>query len=100
MPKNLFTPHVSCTTEFDAHLFFEKSSKRLVGYSAVGRLPARSVSEEKLELVRKEENEKIDLFLNKYKAFCGKVCYALQMFYNMFVFNSPVFSVLPSSFVY
>ncbi|KAK7307266.1 hypothetical protein VNO77_40172 [Canavalia gladiata] len=42
-------------------------------YTPFGKLPARSVSDEKLEIIRKEEQEKINKLLSKYIAFCGKV---------------------------
>lgn len=38
-----------------------------------GKLPARSVSEENLQILRKDEQEKINKLLSKYVAFCGKV---------------------------
>lgn len=40
----------------------------------VGKLPASSVSEEKLQVLRKYEEQKIDKLLSKYITFCGKVC--------------------------
>lgn len=40
---------------------------------AVGKLPASSVSDEKLEVLRKYEEEKMNKLLAKYIAFCGKV---------------------------
>ncbi|XP_030528255.1 putative U-box domain-containing protein 50 [Rhodamnia argentea] len=42
-------------------------------YGPFGKLPASSVSEEVLEALRKNEQEKIDSLLSKYIAFCGKV---------------------------
>lgn len=42
-------------------------------YTPFGKLPARSVSEEKLQILRKDEQEKINKLLSKYVAFCGKV---------------------------
>lgn len=42
-------------------------------YTPFGKLPASSVSEEKLEVLRKYEQEKIEKLLFKYIAFCGKV---------------------------
>ncbi|XP_059435551.1 putative U-box domain-containing protein 50 [Corylus avellana] len=42
-------------------------------YTPFGKLPASVVSEEKLEVLRRFEQEKIDKFLSKYIAFCGKV---------------------------
>ncbi|KAL2349012.1 hypothetical protein Fmac_003012 [Flemingia macrophylla] len=38
-----------------------------------GKLPARSVSEEKLQILRKDEKEKINEMLSNYISFCGKV---------------------------
>ncbi|GAB4848800.1 hypothetical protein Ancab_003593 [Ancistrocladus abbreviatus] len=46
--------------------------KELV-YTPFGKLPASAVSEEKLEILRKCEREKIDKTLSKYIAICGKV---------------------------
>lgn len=40
---------------------------------AVGKLPASSVSDEKLGVLRKYEEEKTNKLLSKYMAFCGKV---------------------------
>ncbi|TXG60079.1 hypothetical protein EZV62_014652 [Acer yangbiense] len=42
-------------------------------YTPFGKLPASSVSDEKLQVLRKYEERKIDKLLSKYKAFCGKV---------------------------
>ncbi|XVE86871.1 hypothetical protein DITRI_Ditri18aG0070100 [Diplodiscus trichospermus] len=42
-------------------------------YTPFGKLPASAVSEEKLEVLRKYEQEKTDKLLSKYIAFCGKV---------------------------
>ncbi|KAK8501387.1 hypothetical protein V6N12_021082 [Hibiscus sabdariffa] len=42
-------------------------------YTPFGKLPASAVSEEKLEILRKYEQEKTDKLLSKYIAFCGKV---------------------------
>ncbi|KAK8673004.1 hypothetical protein V6N13_111360 [Hibiscus sabdariffa] len=42
-------------------------------YTPFGKLPASTVSEEKLEILRKYEQEKTDKLLSKYIAFCGKV---------------------------
>jgi hypothetical protein len=42
-------------------------------FVSVGKLPASVVSEEKLEVLRRFEQEKIDKLLSKYIAFCGKV---------------------------
>ncbi|XP_028802777.1 LOW QUALITY PROTEIN: putative U-box domain-containing protein 50 [Neltuma alba] len=38
-----------------------------------GKLPARSVNDEMLPALRKQEQEKIDKLLSKYISFCGKV---------------------------
>ncbi|XP_020882339.1 putative U-box domain-containing protein 50 isoform X2 [Arabidopsis lyrata subsp. lyrata] len=42
-------------------------------YTPFGKLPASSVSEEKLQVLRKYEEQKIDKLLSKYITFCGKV---------------------------
>lgn len=43
------------------------------GFSfAVGKLPASSMSDEKLKILRKYEKEKLNELLSKYIAFCGK----------------------------
>ncbi|XP_022740241.1 putative U-box domain-containing protein 50 isoform X2 [Durio zibethinus] len=42
-------------------------------YTPFGKLPASAVSEEKLEVLRKYEQEQTDKLLSKYIAFCGKV---------------------------
>ncbi|XP_010463003.1 PREDICTED: putative U-box domain-containing protein 50 [Camelina sativa] len=42
-------------------------------YTPFGKLPASSVSEEKLQVLRKYEEQKIDKLLSKYIAFCGKL---------------------------
>ncbi|AED98064.1 U-box domain-containing protein kinase family protein [Arabidopsis thaliana] len=42
-------------------------------YTPFGKLPASSVSEEKLQVLRKYEDQKIDKLLSKYITFCGKV---------------------------
>ncbi|EOX91927.1 U-box domain-containing protein kinase family protein, putative [Theobroma cacao] len=42
-------------------------------YTPFGKLPVSAVSEEKLEVLRKYEQEKTDKLLSKYIAFCGKV---------------------------
>lgn len=42
-------------------------------HTPFGKLPARSVSDEKLQILRKDEQEKINKLLSKYIAFCGKV---------------------------
>ncbi|PRQ48467.1 putative transferase, protein kinase RLK-Pelle-RLCK-IXb family [Rosa chinensis] len=42
-------------------------------YTPFGKLPASSVSDEKLEVLMKYEQEKIDKLLHKYLAFCGQV---------------------------
>ncbi|KAH0996046.1 hypothetical protein GBA52_019910 [Prunus armeniaca] len=42
-------------------------------YTPFGKLPASFVSNEKLKILRKYEQEKIDKILSKYVAFCGKV---------------------------
>lgn len=47
-------------------------SKEFV-YGPFGKLPASSVSEEVLEVLRKKEQEKIENLLSKCIAFCGKV---------------------------
>ncbi|XP_050205442.1 putative U-box domain-containing protein 50 [Mercurialis annua] len=47
-------------------------SKEFV-YTPFGKLPASSVSEEKLQVLRRYEQEKIEKLLSKYISFCGKV---------------------------
>ncbi|ANM70110.1 U-box domain-containing protein kinase family protein [Arabidopsis thaliana] len=42
-------------------------------YTPFGKLPASSVSEEKLQVLRKYEDQKIDKLLSKYITFCGKL---------------------------
>ncbi|KAE8715774.1 AP2-like ethylene-responsive transcription factor AIL6-like isoform X1 [Hibiscus syriacus] len=42
-------------------------------YTPFGKLPETAVSEEKLEMLRRYEQEKTDKLLSKYIAFCGKV---------------------------
>nr|VDD28632.1 unnamed protein product [Brassica oleracea] len=42
-------------------------------YTPFGKLPASSVSEEKLEVLRKYEDQKINKLLSKYVTFCGKL---------------------------
>ncbi|XP_048334445.2 putative U-box domain-containing protein 50 [Ziziphus jujuba] len=42
-------------------------------YTPFGKLPASSLSDEKLEVLKKYEKEKINNLLSKYIAFCGKV---------------------------
>ncbi|CAK7339639.1 unnamed protein product [Dovyalis caffra] len=54
------------------HLTCSDISKDFV-YTPFGKLPASSVSDEKLEVLRKFEQEKIDKLLSKYIAFCGKM---------------------------
>lgn len=41
--------------------------------AAVGKMPATFVSDEMLEVIRKNEQESIDKLLSQYIAFCGKV---------------------------
>ncbi|XP_021818980.1 putative U-box domain-containing protein 50 [Prunus avium] len=42
-------------------------------YTPFGKLPASSMSDEKLEVLMKYEHEKIDKLLSKYISFCGQV---------------------------
>lgn len=42
-------------------------------YTPFGKLPARSLNDEKLEALRKDEKERIKKLFSKYIAFCGKV---------------------------
>ncbi|CAH2043333.1 unnamed protein product [Thlaspi arvense] len=42
-------------------------------YTPFGKLPASSVSEEKLQVLRKYEEQKINKLLSKYVTFCGKL---------------------------
>ncbi|KAG7968093.1 hypothetical protein I3843_08G134500 [Carya illinoinensis] len=49
-------------------------------YTPFGKLPASVVSEEKLEVLKKYEREKIDKLLSNYITFCGKVkCETLKV---------------------
>ncbi|KAK9713152.1 hypothetical protein RND81_06G007100 [Saponaria officinalis] len=54
-------------------LFITSSSSNQFVYTPFGRLPASIVSDERLQILRKCEQEKIDQLFSKYKAFCGKV---------------------------
>ncbi|XP_065873460.1 putative U-box domain-containing protein 50 [Euphorbia lathyris] len=54
------------------HITYTNISNDFV-YTPFGKLPASSVSEEKLQLLRNYEKEKIEKLLSKYIAFCGKV---------------------------
>lgn len=75
--------HVStCVFQSSVHLFFfyylagfyaSKFMSTLFSV-AVGKLPRSSVSDEKLEYLRKSEQEKCEKTLSNYIAFCGKVC--------------------------
>lgn len=47
---------------------------------AVGKMPASSVNEEMLEVLRKSEQEKTDKLLSYYKAICGKVLKNIRRF--------------------
>ncbi|GMN34003.1 hypothetical protein TIFTF001_004463 [Ficus carica] len=42
-------------------------------YTPFGKLPARAVNDEKLEVLKKHEKEKTDKLLSKYISFCGEV---------------------------
>lgn len=42
-------------------------------FLSVGKLPASSMNDEKLEVLMKYEQEKIDKLLSKYISFCGQV---------------------------
>lgn len=55
-------------------LFLSYKPNSHVFLCIVGKLPASSVSEEKLQVLRKYEEQKIDKLLSKYITFCGKVC--------------------------
>ncbi|WCJ31998.1 U-box domain-containing protein kinase family protein [Euphorbia peplus] len=57
---------------FILHITYNNISKDFV-YTPFGKLPASSVSEEKLQLLRNYEKEKIDKLFSKYIAFCGTV---------------------------
>ncbi|XP_050150495.1 putative U-box domain-containing protein 50 [Malus sylvestris] len=54
------------------HVTYSISGKDYV-YNPFGKLPAASVSDEKLKILRRYEQEKIDKILSKYIAFCGNV---------------------------
>lgn len=43
--------------------------------TSVGKLPVNVVSEEKLDVLKKYEQQKTDKLLSKYIAFCGKVLF-------------------------
>ncbi|KAJ9177502.1 hypothetical protein P3X46_012718 [Hevea brasiliensis] len=60
-PFSIVILHVTCNI-----------SKDFV-YTPFGKLPANSVSEEKLLVLRKYEQEKIEKLISKYISFCGKV---------------------------
>ena len=71
----VYTP---CTISFfsiHTSFFLFNHFKPKFYISIVGKLPASSVSEEKLEVLRKYEDQKINKLLSKYVTFCGKVCY-------------------------
>lgn len=61
----------------NSHIFFcflsYKPNSHACVCIIVGKLPASSVSEEKLQVLRKYEEQKIDKLLSKYVAFCEKV---------------------------
>lgn len=42
-------------------------------FFSVGKVPASAISDEKLEVLKKYEKEKIDKLLSKYTSFCGEV---------------------------
>ncbi|XP_021865961.1 putative U-box domain-containing protein 50 isoform X2 [Spinacia oleracea] len=54
-------------------LFINSSSSFEFVDTPFGKLPASSVSDDKIKILRKCEQEKIDKLLSKYIAFCGKV---------------------------
>ncbi|KAM0976042.1 hypothetical protein ACFX15_018472 [Malus domestica] len=54
------------------HVTYSISGKDYV-YTPFGKLPASSVSDEKLKVLRRYEQKKMDNILSKYVAFCGKV---------------------------
>lgn len=53
--------------------FIVPSSSMDFVHTPFGKLPASAVSDEKLQILRKCEQEKIDNLLSKYATFCGKV---------------------------
>ncbi|XP_023518889.1 putative U-box domain-containing protein 50 [Cucurbita pepo subsp. pepo] len=53
------------------HIAYTNSQEYV--YTPFGKLPASSVSEDKVKVLRKYEQEKIDKLLSKYVDFCGKV---------------------------
>ncbi|KAH9664333.1 putative U-box domain-containing protein 50 [Citrus sinensis] len=54
------------------HVTYNISIKDFV-YTPFGKLPATSLSDEKLEILKKYEQGKTDNLLSKYMGFCGKV---------------------------
>uniref|UniRef100_A0A2P2KQ60 RING-type E3 ubiquitin transferase n=1 Tax=Rhizophora mucronata TaxID=61149 RepID=A0A2P2KQ60_RHIMU len=42
-------------------------------YTPLGKFPASAVNDDKLEVLRKYEQQKVESLLSEYKAFCGKV---------------------------
>lgn len=58
-------------------------------FVVVGKLPATSVSDEKLEVLRKYEEEKTDNLLSKYIAFCAtaKVLYNFNFAFSVLEFR-------------
>ncbi|KAJ4825334.1 hypothetical protein Tsubulata_002674 [Turnera subulata] len=55
------------------HVTYNISNSKDFVYTPFGKLPASSVSDEKLEVLKTYEQEKIDKLLSKYIAFCGKI---------------------------
>lgn len=78
-PRTLFTHHVSSNIlDFNSLPSSDQNSYTFIYISSsasVGKLPVSAVSEEKLEVLRKYEQEKTDKLLSKYIAFCGKVLF-------------------------
>lgn len=69
----MFTHHVSwACSSFTIEI--QLSLAKFCDSFAVGKLPAKSVNDEKLEVLRKDEKEKIKKLFSKYISFCGKVC--------------------------
>lgn len=53
---------------------------------SVGKFPASSVNEEVLEVLKKQEQDKVDNLLNNYITFCGEVCF-LYYHSSSFIYN-------------
>lgn len=70
------------------HVTHNVSAKDYV-YTPFGKLPASSVSDEKLKILRKYEKEKLNELLSKYIAFCGKARVKAEIL-NMEKYDEPI----------